>query len=613
MSLGSLTFRKLEKLSNELNYMERAFLASVLGLAELSMITFILLIFHLFYVTVYFALFIGVLLYMSFPFRTTIDNFRMSLSNHMKEIIFSLLALMFLTILIMPLSLHPPVAWDSIEAYLPMAKMYANSHFLSTDPYLRGWFFPQGASMLFSMVYLMASSAVAVQLFNTYLYLLIFGGLVFAARRIGGFSMAIMVGGLTLGLPFALWLSSVVYTDTYLALLIFSACYVILIEDQSAMKDKYVITGLLCGAALAVKQTAGVLWLIIFGMQLYTSLKYKSSQWKRDALMHIILFLIMIIPWYIRSYLITGNPVYPFAIGIFGNHGPWTLQEIQGQVDNYNLGKFGGILLSPAALIDLFKNNYGGEGLVHPFSVFLSIGVVLSIFSPTFWSTKIMKLNIIIVLFFLFTSFESVFIRYLYPIIPLMILLAGIGWNNIIKIYISIIHKTSEIFNNRINMDYAIKVTSLVTALIFFLPGLNYLLHNLNGIGIVITPEKEKVFLEEKLPAYKALNFLNSNYNSQYKVYAVHLENMKYYADGQFIGDWFGPDSFGRFMEDTNLTPTNLNLVKENLSKEKFDFMLLSNESIKVPKASIDKNFEKVYDDGNYVIIKPIPSLKSGE
>ncbi|MEW8960034.1 MAG: carbohydrate binding domain-containing protein, partial [Moorella sp. (in: firmicutes)] len=44
-------------------------------------------------------------------------------------------------------------------------------------------------------------------------------------------------------------------------------------------------------------------------------------------------------------------------------------------------------------------------------------------------------------------------------------------------------------------------------------------------------------------PAYK---FLNDLKGSKYTLYALYDENMAYFADGQFMGDWFGPARYSR-------------------------------------------------------------------
>ncbi len=44
--------------------------------------------------------------------------------------------------------------------------------------------------------------------------------------------------------------------------------------------------------------------------------------------------------------------------------------------------------------------------------------------------------------------------------------------------------------------------------------------------------------------------YLNRTLGSRYTVWAVHAENLSYYARGRFLGDWAGPAGFARVLSD---------------------------------------------------------------
>jgi hypothetical protein len=54
-----------------------------------------------------------------------------------------------------------------------------------------------------------------------------------------------------------------------------------------------------------------------------------------------------------------------------------------------------------------------------------------------------------------------------------------------------------------------------------------------------------EAYLRAHLPAYPALEHLNRTRGAQASVYAFFAENLAYYAEGRYQGDWFGPAGYG--------------------------------------------------------------------
>jgi hypothetical protein len=55
--------------------------------------------------------------------------------------------------------------------------------------------------------------------------------------------------------------------------------------------------------------------------------------------------------------------------------------------------------------------------------------------------------------------------------------------------------------------------------------------------------ERER-YLARRLPGYSALGWLNREHREGYTVYGLGAENLRYFADGRFLGDWNGPASY---------------------------------------------------------------------
>ncbi|MBV8202408.1 MAG: glycosyltransferase family 39 protein, partial [Acidobacteria bacterium] len=85
----------------------------------------------------------------------------------------------------------------------------------------------------------------------------------------------------------------------------------------------------------------------------------------------------------------------------------------------------------------------------------------------------------------------------------------------------------------------------LAIGLVALLPGWCYtaLLAARRG-AIPHDPAARESYLRRQLPGYGALSWLNSVYGRRYAVYGLWAENLRYYAAGRFIGDWYGAAPF---------------------------------------------------------------------
>ena len=80
-----------------------------------------------------------------------------------------------------------------------------------------------------------------------------------------------------------------------------------------------------------------------------------------------------------------------------------------------------------------------------------------------------------------------------------------------------------------------------------FLPGWLYAFYRMHHLGLPpLTPAAREAYLARRQPCYPAVAYLNRTMGSGYTVWALHAENLRYYARGRFLGDWMGPASYAR-------------------------------------------------------------------
>jgi hypothetical protein len=81
------------------------------------------------------------------------------------------------------------------------------------------------------------------------------------------------------------------------------------------------------------------------------------------------------------------------------------------------------------------------------------------------------------------------------------------------------------------------------------LPGWLYgLRHAWRRGPVPVTAALREEHLSRILPAHAAIRRLNRTHGARYTLFAFEAENMPYFAEGKFWGDWFGPASYARVL-----------------------------------------------------------------
>jgi hypothetical protein len=123
---------------------------------------------------------------------------------------------------------------------------------------------------------------------------------------------------------------------------------------------------------------------------------------------------------------------------------------------------------------------------------------------------------------------------------------------------------------------------------------------------VPLTPAARHRYLAAELPVYPAIAWLNRTRGSGYSVYALHAENMPWFAAGRFQGDWIGPASFDT-VEPLLADPEALYRRLRGLG---VTHLLIARE--KGPDLPVTpafrRRFQPVYEDGTALIYE----LRSG-
>jgi hypothetical protein len=287
----------------------------------------------------------------------------------------SLLIILYLTLFglltLLP-ALLPPVDWDGLFYHLTAPKLYLEAGQVIANPSVPHFNFPALMEMLFAWAMLLRGDIAAKLLHPGFGALL--AGLIFQLTRRFFSSRAAWPALLIFAsMPMVATLSGWAYNDLALAFYQLAALTAFLLSDPALRPNGFklsppappkggerieippfgglggpesdvnltpvlyhphskfpipnsqfmILSGVFAGLAMGLKYTSFVTPLLIVGLIIGQAVQQRLSlggffhRWIAFALTAAV----VASPWYLKNWLLTGNPVHPFAYGLFGGAG----------------------------------------------------------------------------------------------------------------------------------------------------------------------------------------------------------------------------------------------------------------------------------------------------
>ena len=212
-------------------------------------------------------------------------------------------------------SLVPPVFFDSAVYHVTLPFIYLARGNIGVLPESNYSFYPATAEMLYTAALGLGGVAEACAPLHVLAAALAALAAASLARAVVGESAAGPAALLVLSVPSVLAQAAIPKNDLFVAAF-FAAALVCLVE---VMDDggSVLLLGLALGGALATKHTAIYLVAALGTAALVRSAR--NAPVRRRLLAALALAALPPLPWYLRSFLASGNPVYPAMTGIFGS------------------------------------------------------------------------------------------------------------------------------------------------------------------------------------------------------------------------------------------------------------------------------------------------------
>ena len=319
-------------------------------------------------------------------------------------------------------AIAPEVGYDALTYHLAASKIFAEQHRIVEIPEMTPSYWPANGVALYTFALLLSGPKLA-KLFNFGFGLLLAAAIYVIAKRYLSGEVAIRAALIFFSLPLVFWESGTAYND--LSMSFFCLLGILLFLEashRSRSGDLYAmaLSGLAFGTALGFKPIGLVIMAPLAIMLLVNVARRGTSPLREGFISTLILFSISAIfsfHWYLRSYLYTGNPVFPYFNSLFRSPywpGP----------DLLNLSTFG----MGAKPLDLIMLPWNITFYPQRFVEVGTLGILFLAFLPLLPHAKSLSgagpwLLLVCVSFLAFWIQTGQYARYLLPVLPLVAIL----------------------------------------------------------------------------------------------------------------------------------------------------------------------------------------------
>lgn len=349
--------------------------------------------------------------------KEAIRCFLRGLSVFDKIIIF-FLGVTFLGTLIGALS--PPIGHDSLSYRLAQVNIFSKSGRVDYIPYTRESLWPYLIEMLFTLGMVLRSDVSAkliAWLFGIMAVLSVYT----VARKYFSKTAALISASIFFLTPVIFQQITYAYVDIPMALFGFLALAGLMRFFEDHDSRWALIAGIFTGFMLSIKAIGIVVIPVFFLVVVYGIMSRRISRVVVAKSAAIFLFAVICFSgvWYLRAFLIKGNPVYPFFAHVFGGNG-WA-ESLEG-----NIGESFSFLnyIKLPWDITLFPSKYGDE----KFGLFYLLFLPLLVLLP--WRQKRSAIFLVIfsgVYSFVWYYVDNAVSRFLIPaILPLSVLIGSV-------------------------------------------------------------------------------------------------------------------------------------------------------------------------------------------
>jgi 4-amino-4-deoxy-L-arabinose transferase-like glycosyltransferase len=217
--------------------------------------------------------------------------------------------------------LTPPLWWDEAAYHLALPKLYVEAHRIFNVPFIIYSNQPFNSEMLFTLALLFRSEVMA-SLVSLALALLLTAGLWLFGVESFGRRPAFLAVVLFWVTPAVFRLAGTAHVELALATYAFLSLWAFWRWHATGgtARGWLALAAVLAGLAAGTKLTGALIGLIVVALVIFCGLRRRRPVMIVAGQVFLVggVALALVLPWYVKSYAYTGNPVWPFLNFLFG-------------------------------------------------------------------------------------------------------------------------------------------------------------------------------------------------------------------------------------------------------------------------------------------------------
>jgi hypothetical protein len=450
------------------------------------------------------------------------------------------------------MNLAPPTSRDALIHHLALPKIWIANGGIIETPWADFSYYPMHIDLLYFGCLLLGSDTAPKyvhQGFGLGTGLLLFW---FVNRR-SGRPWGAVAAAVFVTTPLVVWLSTAAYVD--LGMTFFTTASLLCLlqwrEDRFEKPGWLWLSGLAMGLAAGSKYNALIAWMIVNLLVVFVYVRHSGRQLRGVAygFLFFTLAALAASPWYIRNWLLTGNPFYPLFSSVF-----------QALGDGGMTSAIGEHLARQADRISFFEMRrvmYGEnflETLLIPLRMFFQgqddsyryfqgvLNPILIVFVPFAFINRrhladkgvLAAFSAVFVTIAYFTTEKQV--RYLLPVIPTLAVLTVMGIEHLMQAVSALRHPTLQ------NLARGALVAVVAALFGFNIAYLKDRFVKIDPVAYITGKEDRTKYLTAKLHHYPAVVWINRHLPADARIFTFFLGRRGYYLDRTYRNE----PSFGR-------------------------------------------------------------------
>lgn len=421
-------------------------------------------------------------------------------------------------------ALRMPFAWDELSYHLPYARDYVEAGGLTLNQFLRYPLHSHNFNLLFSLA-LMISDERLAHLIHGGSALLIALGLFGTTHRFLGTGTAVLAVVALFSFNGFRQIVPTAHVDLGLALFVSLAAFSLLHWHATGRRSWLLIAAFATGMAMGTKYI-GALFAPLLGLWVLV-----RSRSLRETLSFALVVTLFGTWWYLRSYLIAGNPVHPFAGDLFG-HFLWDAQDLVGQRGELaSLAPASGPLAPVHAAFDLAFGRYRELSI-------LALPFFLAPLAYRRLTQGLRALFAVAFAYYLLWVWVQGPSRYLMAIMPFMALFSAAVLTTAVEVLAGLprVRKLSRWLDGR-----GRRLAPVLAVALLILAGRETLDSARRLPSWPWTDAERLEYLTSRFPGYDLVRAANESAEIDGgPLYMVGFGNLIYWYEGKVIGDYFG-------------------------------------------------------------------------